>query len=205
LNEQTFQKNPEDFWRTFYPFLQDSVASILPFPTHDAFLAARKVLKPNNVHRFFASLQEEKNVTVITQSVDGFHDQAGSENVIEFHGNVKECVCPNCYKVELLDHFIEKLEIPTCKCGAILRPNVVFFGDMVRGYEQARRAVKEADLIIVAGTSLNVSPFNTLPQYKRDEAKLVLLNSGVGSLDFPYDLAINGDISEVVYQLTGKR
>jgi NAD-dependent SIR2 family protein deacetylase len=205
LNEQTFQKNPEDFWRTFYQFLQDSVATILPFPTHDAFLAARKVLKPNNVHRFFASLQEEKNVIIITQNVDGFHEQAGSENVIEFHGNVNECVCPNCYKIKQLGNFIEKLETPTCECGTILRPNVVFFGDAVRGYEQARKAVKEADLIIVAGTSLNVSPFNTLPQYKRNDAKLVLLNSGVGSLDYPFDLAINGDISEVVYQLTNNK
>jgi NAD-dependent deacetylase len=101
--------------------------------------------------------------------------------------------------------FIEKLETPTCECGTILRPNVVFFGDAVRSYEQARKTIKEADLIIVAGTSLNVSPFNTLPQYKRNDAKLVLLNSGVGSLDYPFDLAINGDISEVVYQLTGKR
>lgn len=201
LSETSFQENPEEFWATFYQFLQDSIANILPFPTYDAFLAARKVLKPNNVHRFFADLQEEKNVFVITQNVDGFHEQAGSKNVIEFHGNVNECVCPKCYQVEMLEKFIEKIETPTCKCGSILRPNVVFFGDEVRGYEQAIEAIKEADLILVAGTSLNVYPFNTLPEYKRDGAKLVLLNSGTSNLENPFELVINGDVSDVVRKL----
>jgi NAD-dependent SIR2 family protein deacetylase len=205
LNESAFLENPAEFWVTFYQFLQESVGNILPFPTHYAFLAARKVLKPNNVHRFFASLQEEKNVLVITQNVDGFHNQAGSENVIEFHGNVIECTCPNCSQLEMLDKFIERLETPICECGTVLRPNVVFFGDVVRGYEQAIEAIKRADLILVAGTSLNVYPFNTLPEYKRDEAKLVLLNSGFANHDYSFDLVIDGDVSEVVYKLTGKR
>jgi NAD-dependent SIR2 family protein deacetylase len=205
LSDSSFQKNPEDFWTTFYQFLQDSISNILPFLTQDAFLAARKVLKPNNVHRLFAELQADKNVTVITQNVDGFHGQAGSQNVIEFHGNVNECVCPSCDQIELLDTFINQLEIPTCMCGSIMRPNVVFFGDQVRGYHQAIEVVKEADLILVAGTSLNVYPFNTLPEYKRDDAKLVLLNSETSHLEYLYDLIINGDVSEVVYRLTGKR
>jgi NAD-dependent SIR2 family protein deacetylase len=205
LSESSFQENPEEFWTTFYQFLQESISNILPFPTHEALLAARKVVKPNNVHRLFAELQEDKNVTVITQNVDGFHNQAGSRNVIEFHGNVNECVCPSCNRVEQLDTFIKQLETPTCECGSRMRPNVVFFGDLVRGYHQAVEVVKKADLIIVAGTSLKVYPFNTLPEYKRDGAKLVLLNSETSQLEYPYDLIINGDVSEVVYRLTGKR
>jgi NAD-dependent SIR2 family protein deacetylase/molecular chaperone GrpE (heat shock protein) len=204
LNENAFRKNPHKSWATFFQFLQECIANILPFPTHEAFLAARNVLKPNNVHRYFADLQADKNVIVITQNVDGFHEKAGSETVIEFHGNVNECVCQTCFRIELLDKFIEKLETPTCECGSVMRPNVVFFGDAVKGKEQAENSIRGADLIIVAGTGLKVYPFNQLPEYKRDDAKLVLLNSE-NDTDYLFDLVVGGNISEVVYRLSGKR
>jgi NAD-dependent SIR2 family protein deacetylase len=205
LNDSTFSQNPGEFWAIFYKFLQKSIANILPFPTHEAFLAARKMLKPNQVHKYFAALDADKNITVVTQNVDGFHGQAGSKRVIEFHGNVHECVCPNCHQVAMLDLFIEELQPPVCECGVVMRPNVVFFGDEVKGYQQAIEAMKEADLILVAGTSLQVYPFNTLLDFKKRNAKTVLVNAETPHADEKFELILNGNVSDIVYRLAGVR
>jgi NAD-dependent SIR2 family protein deacetylase len=201
LNQVAFEKNPSQTWQSFYYLLEQSLSNIVPFSTKDALFAALNAIEPNEGHRFFAWLSKElgKNVTVIGQNVDGLERKAGIQKVIQMHGNIHECICLDCQKMYPLSQVLVKYQTPSCECGSVLRPNVVFFGDSVKEYEKAQKVVSEADLVLVVGTSLEVYPFNQLPAFRGEQSKIVLLNGS--SVESEFDYVLKGDIRSICSHL----
>ncbi|TSI05293.1 Sir2 family NAD-dependent protein deacetylase [Lysinibacillus sp. BW-2-10] len=203
LNQELFTTEPETFWEAFYQLIEESLSSLVPFRTHEALISTIKAIKPNSGHRFFTWLQNElqKDVTIITQNVDGLDKKAGSQKIIEMHGNIFEVICPQCLANYSLVEVLKKHSVPLCECGSVLRPNLVFFGDQVQQYNNAVKAVEEADLLMVVGTSMQVYPFNQLIYAKNEQAKLVLLNgeSLVNTLEFHH--AAFGEILNICSKL----
>lgn len=140
---------------------------------------------------------------IITQNVDGFHQQAGSQNVIELHGSLRTVHCQQCHQAHASDMYInEELH---CACGGFLRPSVVLFGESLpaKAIENAWSAAQKADLLIVLGSSLQVSPANQLPLIaKRNGAKLVIVNMEPTEADNWADLVIHHrKIGEVLKEI----
>lgn len=205
LNQKAFEEESKEFWNAFYQLIEGTLSSLIPFPTHEAVLSTIKAIKPNDGHRFFAWLQNNlrKDVTIVAQNLDSLDKVAGSKNVIEMHGNIHECICPQCYANYPLVQVLKKHHVPKCKCGSILRPNLVFFGDPVRQYDKAIKAIEDADLIIVVGTSMQVYPFNQLVHAKNEQANLVLINHSPLDNSLEFHHAAYGDISIICRNLKG--
>lgn len=163
--------------------------------------------KPNEAHRFFADLEKSgKNVTVITQNIDGLHQAAGSSNVIELHGSVHRNYCTKCGKSFSLDYITNSKGIPRCdEDGEVIKPDVVLYEEPLDGDNvfQAIRAIEKADAMIVVGTSLMVYPAASYIQYYQKD-KLVLINKSPTSFDGIANLTFNDDIVNVISSLTGK-
>ena len=125
-----------------------------------------------------AELEKHAQVTVLTQNIDGLHKKAGSSNVLELHGSIVKIKCSVCdYNEEILTE-ISNFP-PLCKCGNILRPDVVWFGEPLPQdvWQNAIEFASQCDLMIIVGTSLVVSPANTLPLYaKQNNATLIEIN-----------------------------
>jgi NAD-dependent deacetylase len=134
--------------------------------------------EPNLGHKAIAELEKFVKVIVLTQNIDGLHQRAGSTDVLELHGSIVTIRCTNCdFKGQILTEFTEIP--PLCKCGNILRPNVVWFGEPLPQdvWQQAIIHASRCDLMIVVGTSLVVSPANTLPIYaKENNATIIEIN-----------------------------
>lgn len=134
--------------------------------------------KPNTGHKAIAELEKYVDVVVLTQNIDGLHQRAGSSNVLELHGSIIKIKCTVCdFRDEVMTEF-EKVP-PICKCGNILRPDVVWFGEPLPQdvWQQAIIYASQCDLMIIVGTSLVVSPANVLPIYaKQNNAFLIEVN-----------------------------
>jgi NAD-dependent deacetylase len=160
--------------------------------------------KPHAGHIILADWEKRGIVQgIITQNVDGFHQQAGNKNVIELHGSLRTVHCQLCHKVYASDMYInEKFH---CTCGGFLRPSVVLFGESLpaNAIENAWSAAQKAELLIVLGSSLQVSPANQLPLIaKRNGAKLVIVNMEPTELDEWADLVIHHrKIGEVLKEM----
>ena len=123
---------------------------------------------PNLGHVAIAELEKYANVTILTQNIDGLHQRAGSTNVLELHGSIVKIKCSVCdFRDEITTKFSEIP--PLCKCGNLLRPDVVWFGESLSEdvWQKAIVLANQCDLMIIAGTSLVVSPANTLPIYAK--------------------------------------
>jgi len=134
--------------------------------------------QPNAGHNAIAELEKFKEVIVLTQNIDGLHQRAGSKNVLELHGSIIRIKCTVCDFQGDFQHKFEELP-PLCKCGNILRPDVVWFGESLPQdvWQQAIIHANSCDIMIIAGTSLVVSPANTLPIYaKQNNAFLIEIN-----------------------------
>ena len=134
--------------------------------------------KPNLGHKSIAELEEFAKVVVLTQNIDGLHQKAGSSQVLELHGSIVRIKCTVCdFNDEIYSEFLEFP--PLCKCGNILRPDVVWFGEALpqQVWQDAIIHSHDCDVMVIAGTSLVVSPANTLPIYaKQNNAILVEVN-----------------------------
>ena len=134
--------------------------------------------QPNLGHKAIAELEKYAQVTVLTQNIDGLHQKSGSSKVLDLHGSIVKIKCSVCnYKEEILTE-ISNLP-PLCKCGNILRPDVVWFGEPLPQdvWQNAIDFASQCDLMIIVGTSLVVSPANTLPLYaKQNNATLIEIN-----------------------------
>ncbi len=134
--------------------------------------------QPNLGHKAISELEKYAEVVVLTQNIDGLHQKAGSSKVLELHGSIVKIKCSVCdYKAEILTEFSNLL--PLCKCGNILRPDVVWFGESLPQdvWQKAMIFASQCDLMIIVGTSLVVSPANTLPIYaKQNNAILIEIN-----------------------------
>jgi NAD-dependent deacetylase len=148
--------------------------------------------QPNLGHKAIAELEKYVKVVVLTQNIDGLHQKAGSSDVLELHGSIVKIKCSVCdFKDEILTEFSEIP--PLCKCGNILRPDVVWFGESLPQdvWQKAMIFASECDLMVIAGTSLVVSPANTLPIYaKQNKAILIEVNPENTEMSSEMDLVI---------------
>ncbi len=160
-----------------------------------------KDAKPNSAHLFFAELEKNKKVTVVTQNIDGLHQMAGSTNVIELHGSIMRNYCMKCHKFYSLDELDTK-SVPRCSCGGIIKPDVVLYEESLNedAMTGAVYAISDADLLIVVGTSLVVYPAAGFIRYFRGE-NLVLLNKSETSYDHIANIVIHDDVCNVVKKL----
>ena len=129
-------------------------------------------------HKAIAELEKYAQVVVLTQNIDGLHKKAGSSNVLELHGSIVKIKCSVCDYIEEILTEISNFP-PICKCGNILRPNVVWFGESLPQdvWQNAIKFASQCDLMVIVGTSLVVSPANTLPLYaKQNNATLIEIN-----------------------------
>lgn len=147
---------------------------------------------PNPGHIAIAELEKYVDVVVLTQNIDGLHQRAGSSNVFELHGSIIRIKCTVCnFKEEITDEF-ENLP-PICKCGNILRPDVVWFGESLHQdtWTKAIIHANKCDLMIIVGTSLVVSPANTLPIYaKHNDALLIEINPEKTNMSSEMDFSL---------------
>ena len=165
----------------------------------------RKSARPNPAHMMLAELERRGLLKgVITQNVDGLHQDAGSQEVHELHGSLRQAVCLGCSVLEPMEEVMERVisgeNPPLCRdCGGVLKPNAVFFGELLPHvpWQKSLELARDADLFIAIGSSLQVSPANTLPDIAlHSGAKLVILNL----TPTPFD----ADAELIVRQKTGE-
>lgn len=162
---------------------------------------------PHRGHRILAEWEKKGRLhSIITQNVDGFHQQAGSQKVAELHGTLQKVHCQSCGTFYSSEEFLEGSY--RCQCGGTLRPSVVLFGEMLpeQPFEMAFDEASRADLFIVLGSSLSVSPANQFPLIAKEHgAKLVIVNQEATPLDGYADVVINnrqiGDVLEEWHRL----
>jgi NAD-dependent deacetylase len=156
--------------------------------------------KPNKAHVKLAELEKHgKLKAVITQNVDGLHQLAGSQNVIEIHGSAHRNYCVECKRKYGVEAITESAGIPKCECGGVIRPDVVLYEEQLNMsiLNQAAHAIQKADVLIVGGTSLNVYPAAGLVNYYRG-GKFVLINKSSTPMDTQANLIINDSIGETL-------
>ena len=178
LSHSFFKEHTEEFYR----FYRDKML----YPE----------AKPNKAHIALAELEKQGKLrAVITQNVDGLHTEAGSVNVLELHGSALRNICLECDECYAVEKIINSEGIPRCSCGGIIRPDVVLYEEGLDPHvmTKATRAIHEADVLIVGGTSLNVYPAAGMVNYYRGD-KLVLINKSSTSFDRYADLIIRESI-----------
>ena len=159
--------------------------------------------RPNDAHLALARLEQAGRLrAVITQNIDGLHQQAGSREVLELHGSVHRNSCMNCNRFYGLDHVLAAEGVPKCEdCGGVVKPDVVLYEEALDMaiLEQSRRCIEQADVLIVAGTSLRVYPAAGLIGYFRGR-HLVLINKSPTPYDHAATLVINDSIGAALKQ-----
>ena len=185
LSHTFYRRYPDEFFR-FY---------------RNKILIPGEKAAPNKAHRKLAEWEKQgKLKAVITQNIDGLHQAAGSVNVLELHGSVLRNYCEKCGAFYGVQHMIHSSGIPVCeKCGGRIKPDVVLYeeGLDMDIMNRAVRAIAEADVLIIGGTSLVVYPAAGLIDYYRGN-KLVLINKSATSRDSQADLVISASIGEVL-------
>lgn len=160
--------------------------------------------KPNPAHRALAWLEEKSWVqTVITQNIDGLHQEAGSRRVLEMHGNLRTATCLKCHSKTSFEFLIKSVSEgkipPKCECGGIVRPDVVFFGDpMPPSFEEAVQEAQKADWMVVVGSSLQVAPVSYLPSMAKH---LAIINLEPTPYDSAAEIVIHEKAGVVLGQL----
>jgi len=160
--------------------------------------------KPNYAHEFIARLQDKKDVSVVTQNIDGLHQAAGSKKVYELHGSILRNYCTRCHKFFDLDYIIKSDGIPCCdKCGSIIKPDVVLYEEGLdeQTISDAINAIASCDLLVVCGTSLVVYPAASFIRYFRGDT-LAIVNRDATSYDSQCDIVIHDDLVKTFKQLT---
>lgn len=188
LSRSYFYHDPVNFW--------ESCEEIFEFDKIGVF-------KPNEGHIFVSDLEHKlnKKVTVITQNIDGLHNQAGSSEVLDIHGNLNRVYCPHCgTPYSFAETILEK--IYTCStmkknkvCGGYLAPLFVLYGDAINHANKSKKRLFAADLLIVIGTSLQVSPANNfVSDFASRGKKIILINNEPTSFISMIDTHLDGDI-----------
>jgi NAD-dependent deacetylase len=185
-----FEADPEKVWRFYAPRFSMLTEA-----------------EPNRAHRALAELEWRGLVkAVITQNIDLLHSRAGSAEVVEVHGSIRTSTCPACAAQCALDDVLGLLEegdgAPRCPgCGAVLKPNVVFFDEMLPegAIDRAYALAREARLLLVVGSSLEVWPVAELPLVTLEAGgKLAVVNEGPTSVDGRAELRLEGKAGEVL-------
>ena len=159
--------------------------------------------KPNAAHIALAKLEEAGKLTaVVTQNIDGLHQAAGSKKVLELHGSVLRNYCEKWNKFYDINAVLTSSGVPTCECGGRIKPDVVLYEEGLdqNTLSESVRAISEADMLIIGGTSLAVYPAAGLIDYYHGN-KLVLINKTPTARDTMANLVITGSIGEVFSQI----
>ena len=159
--------------------------------------------EPNITHKKLAEIEEKgKLKAVITQNIDGLHQKAGSKNVYELHGSVLRNYCMKCNKFYDAEYVFNSNDVPKCSCGGIIKPDVVLYEEPLDDatVRNAILAIKNADLMIIAGTSLTVYPASGLINYFNGK-NLVLINRDSTPYDNRADLVINETLGKVFKEI----
>jgi len=190
-------RGKDGLWRNYDPMKLATIDAFYDNPklVWEWYNERRKNIfaaKPNLGHRAIAELEEFVKVVVLTQNIDGLHQKGGSSSVLELHGSIVKIKCTVCdFKDEV---FTEYSNLPPlCKCGNILRPDVVWFGEGLPQdvWQEAINHANSCDVMVIAGTSLVVSPANTLPIYaKQNNATLIEVNPDVTIMTSDMDSSI---------------
>ena len=155
--------------------------------------------EPNVTHRVLAHWEKlGKLSAVITQNIDGLHQKAGSRNVLELHGSVLRNYCVRCGKFHSAEFVRDAAGVPRCACGGIVKPDVVLYEESLNQdvLERSVEALAQADMVIVAGTSLTVYPAAGLIRYYQGN-RLVLINRDETPYDSYADLVIHDRLGNV--------
>jgi NAD-dependent deacetylase len=159
-NMEAFMRNPERVWE-WYQYRRDVLDSAVPNPAHISLAEWEKHCT---------------DFTLVTQNVDGLHQRAGSQNVVELHGNLQNNRCMDCGAESLEINIRFEGKIPRCSCGGMLRPGVVWFGEMLpeSAVRKAFQAAEACDLFLVIGTSAVVYPAASLPEIAHESGATVI-------------------------------
>lgn len=195
LYQQKYKYSPEQIvshtffvqrTESFYEFYKDKMM----------FLDA----KPNAAHRKLAELEAAgKLFAVITQNIDGLHQAAGSKNVLELHGSIHRNYCQSCRKFYDASYVKESEGIPKCSCGGTIKPDVVLYEEGLDSdvISKSIRAISEADMLIIGGTSLVVYPAAGFIDYFRGK-HLVVINKSTTAREVGAELTISAPIGEIM-------
>ena len=161
------------------------------------FIEFGEKLEPTFTHRWLAGLEAAGKLgCVITQNIDGMHQRAGTKNIIELHGGFDKSYCRNCsaeYGFAELKNKIREEKIPKCvRCGGVIKPDIVFFGEPVKRVREAEQIVRDSDLLFVIGTSLTVYPAAALPDAAG--GKVVIVSRGTDDAGNAYAGTFDCDI-----------
>ncbi len=158
-------------------------------------------ISPNITHKKLAELEKTKDLVVVTQNIDGLHQKAGSKNVLEIHGTTLKNYCSECGKEFPSDYIFKSKEpIPRCCKTGFIRPDVTLYEESLpEAFEEAIYAIRKADLMIVAGTSLTVYPAATLTTYFK--GPLVIINRDETSQDSLATLVFRESMGTVFKEL----
>lgn len=189
----SFRQRPETFFEWVRPFVKTLLEA-----------------EPNPAHKALADLEAMDRIkTVITQNIDGLHQRAGSQHVLEVHGHVREATCIRCYQIEPLEEFLFDFvrdgQILHCSsCGGVLKPNVILVGEQlpVSVLNAAWREVRACDVVLVAGTSLEMAPASELPMTAvMHGAKAIVVNYEPTNLDPMAHVVIHHNVATVLPQI----
>ena len=159
--------------------------------------------EPNITHQVLARWEQEGKLSaIVTQNIDGLHQKAGSENVLELHGCVLRNYCTKCRKFHSAEYLLQAPGIPRCDCGGIVKPDVVLYEEGLNEetIERSICAIMDADLLIVGGTSLTVYPAAGLINYYRGN-RLVLINRDETPYDHRADLVFHESLGSIFAEL----
>ncbi len=205
-------------WERYDPF---EVASLSAFRYHpEKFFnwirpLAQKMhhANPNPAHIALAQLERAGRLkTIVTQNIDGLHQRAGARNVLEVHGSMENLICVGCYRkyasVDFEAPYYERGVIPLCpQCNNILKPDVVLFGEQlpVQTWLAANEACKRCDLMLVAGSSLEVLPVAGLPMRALENgAHLIVVNNTSTYIDIRADFVFTEDVADILPRITAE-
>ena len=159
--------------------------------------------QPNAAHRKLAQWEQEGRLkAVITQNIDGLHQKAGSREVLELHGSVLRNYCTRCGKFYDLRHIMSGTGVPRCDCGGIIKPDVVLYEEPLDEDVMARAVhyIRQADVLLIGGTSLVVYPAAGLVTYYRGR-KLAVINKGGAGSGLRAAVTVDGPIGQVLAQV----
>ena len=203
-------RSEDGLYRTRYGVSPETVLSAGYFQAHTAefyrFYRDKMLplaAQPNPVHRKLAEWEREgKLLAVVTQNIDGLHQKAGSRRVYELHGSIHRNTCLRCGKKFSAQAIVRAEGVPHCDCGGLIKPDVVLYGEPLdeKTVEGALAALAQADLLIVAGTSLTVYPAAGFVRYFRGE-HFVLINRDKTAYDGECELVIHKNLGEVFSEL----
>ena len=159
--------------------------------------------QPNAAHYKLAQWEREGRLkAVITQNIDGLHHKAGSREVLELHGSVLRNYCTRCGKFHDLDFILRTTGVPRCECGGVVKPDVVLYEESLNEDVMARAIhyIRQADVLLIGGTSLVVYPAAGLVQYYRG-SKLAVVNKGATGAALHAAVTVDGPIGQTLAQL----